>query len=365
MAVTAPRWRAGAPARLSRASRAVRIVVLPVLLLFGLFSCRSGPADREATSAPRSTSSTSTTTVPAAAAPIAPLTGLPDPSGVVTSRPALSMKIDNAPRARPQSGLEQADLVFEEVVEGGTTRFIAVFHSKDAGEVGPIRSVRPMDPQILGPLKGLFGYSGGIPEYISLLSRSPVTDVGFDRVTAAYRADGSRPRPHNLFGSLAALWAKAEGAAVTPPDPLFPFLGTGEGFSGEPAAGLTISYSKTVSASYDYDPASTSWLRSQDGVPHVSAAGPRIDATNLVVQFVPVRLLGQVDRSGTRVSETIVVGEGEAWVLSGGKVAKGRWNKALPATPTRYLDGAGAPVKLAPGRTWIHLVPLGSPVAIR
>ncbi|MGH9023679.1 MAG: DUF3048 C-terminal domain-containing protein, partial [Acidimicrobiia bacterium] len=97
----------------------------------------------------------------------------------------------------------------------------------------------------------------------------------------------------------------------------------------------------------------------------LSAAGPRIDATNVVVQFVPVRLLGQVDQSGTRVSETIVVGEGEAWVLSGGKVAKGRWDKALPATPTRYVDGAGQPLRLAPGRTWVHLVPVGSRVVTR
>ncbi|MGH9022342.1 MAG: DUF3048 domain-containing protein, partial [Acidimicrobiia bacterium] len=246
----------GFPARAVRVARPAKTVFLLVGLLFAL-SC-SGGSERDATSARSSTSTSSTTTIPVAAAPVAPLTGLPDPSGAVTSRPALSMKIDNAPRARPQAGLEQADVVFEEVVEGGSTRFIAVFHSKDAGEVGPVRSVRPMDPQILAPLKGLFGYSGGIPAFISLLHDSPVSDVGFDRVTAAYRAERARPRPHNLFGSLAALWAKAEGAAAAPPDPLFTYLGTGEAFGGEPVAGVTISYSKSVSAAYDYDPASAS-----------------------------------------------------------------------------------------------------------
>jgi hypothetical protein len=304
--------------------------------------------------------------------PIAPLTGLPDESGVVASRPALSVKIDNAPKARPQAGLDVADIVFEEVVEGGVTRFIAVFHSSAPGTVGPIRSVRPMDPKIVSALGGLVAYSGGIPEYVALMRRAPIQDLNIDVATSAYRWDKGRPRPHDLFASPDELWAMAKESFATPPPALFEYRTAGdrgaaemdsEPFGEADAASVGIPYSPLSSAAYTWDPASGTWKRTQDGAPHMAASGAQIAPQNLVVQFVSTRRLGKVDRSGHAVRESIVTGDGEAWVLSGGRVAKGRWSKPEAGSTTRYLDAAGNAMKLAPGRTWVHFVPVGSPVS--
>src|SRR5689334_17458778 len=147
--------------------------------------------------------------------PPAVLTGLPDGSGASATRPSIAVKVDNAPEARPQSGLDVADVVYEEVVEGGVTRFIAIFQSTapgGSGLAGPVRSVRPMDPNVLAAYKGMIAYSGGIPAFRNLLHKAPVQDVDVDIATDAYTWDNSRAAPHNEYVSPAKLWPKATRA---------------------------------------------------------------------------------------------------------------------------------------------------------
>ena len=300
---------------------------------------------------------------PQPADPVAPLTGVIDGSGKLMERAALAVKIDNAPKARPQAGLEEADVVFEEVVEGGVTRFVAIFHSKAPEKVGPIRSVRPMDPVILTPLRPLVAYSGGIPAFMAMLNRAPVQDVNYDRATAAYEMQKGRPRPHNLFASPTDLWGRAEEGFRAPPPSLFDYRASGEPFGDGPATAVKIPYSPLASAAYEWDAGKGTWKRWENGTPHVAASGNQIAPTNLVIQLVGQRRLNTVDPSGTRVYDSILTGTGDVWVLSGGRVTKGRWSKPDAATPTRYTDGAGNPVKLAPGSTWVHLAPLGTPVS--
>jgi DUF3048 family protein len=295
---------------------------------------------------------------------VAPLTGVVDESGASATRPALSVKIDNAPKARPQEGLDVADLVFEEVVEGGVTRFIAVFHSTAPEEAGPVRSVRPMDPKIVSALGGLVAYSGGIPEYVSMMRKAPVQDVNIDAATSAYRWAKERPKPHNLMAHPAELWKMADAKHSDPPAAQFEYRAPGEAFGEADAASLRIPYSNLASAAYAWDGASGTWKRSQDGAAHLVASGTQIAPHNLVVQFVSTRKLGNVDASGHAVNESIVTGEGDAWVLSGGRVTKGHWSKPDAGSPTRYTDAAGNPVKLSPGRTWVHFAPVGSPVSV-
>lgn len=302
---------------------------------------------------------TTTTTIA-----IAPLTGLPDRSGKVTTRPALSVKIDNSGPARPQAGLDKADVVFEEAVEQGITRFLAVFHSRDGGAIGPIRSVRPMDPLIATPLGGLFAYSGGIPAFVTQLQKAPVQDVGWDALPDAYARKKGRKAPSNLFTDTAKLWKEAEERYREPPEPLFDFLAGRTAFQGDTALSIDISFSGASKAAYSYDSKSSTWLRSQDGKPHKVESGDRIAPTNLVIQFVKQRFLTQRDPAGTRVPETIVIGEGEVWVLSGGKVLKGRWSRPDASKPTLYFNVFGGPIALTPGTTWVHLVPEGSAVTL-
>jgi hypothetical protein len=338
-------------------------LALAGLMALTVPACRGGHKGYKAAVAPAPTSSTAVADG-SVTLPLAPLTGLPDRTGVTTSRPSLAVKIDNAPDARPQAGLDLADAVFEEVVEGGVTRFIAVFHSAAPDSVGPIRSVRPMDPNIASALGGLFAYSGGIPEFKSLLRKAPVQDVNYDVATSAYRKEPGRPAPHNLFASPDALWKMASDKYHHPPPALFEYRVAGEPFGEAPAATLRIPYSQLSSAAYTWDAPSGTWKRTQDGAPHTTVSGVQIAPENVIVQFVATRRLGYVDVSGAAVSESIVVGEGDAWVLSAGRVTKGRWSKPDAATPTRYTDAAGNPVKLTPGRTWVHYVPVGSPVSV-
>jgi hypothetical protein len=300
--------------------------------------------------------------------PLAPLTGLVDPSGASASRPAIAVKIDNAPEARPQSGLESADIVYEEVVEGGVTRFIAIFQSTPPdgnGLAGPVRSVRPMDPDILAAYHGLVAYSGGIPAFVALLRKAPVQDVDVDVATDAYSWDKSRAAPHNEYVSLEKLWPKAKSAYSKPPKAMFEFRPPGEPFGDADAHHVVIPYSPLQTSVYDWDAASGTWKRTSNGTPHVTAAGVQIAPQNLVVQFVPEHTLNYVDPSGTKVVEATVTGTGDAWFFSGGRMTKGHWSKDSATDPTTFTDSAGNPVKLTPGRTWVHFAPVGTPVSAR
>ena len=134
-----------------------RFVALAVASALALSAC-SGDGTSAAPQRKKAPPSTTTTTIPV---PTAPFTGLPDPDGVANARSSVAVKIENSPDARPQSGLDVADIVYEEVVEGGITRFWAVFNSKAPEVIGPVRSVRAMDPAIVWPLGGVIAYSGG------------------------------------------------------------------------------------------------------------------------------------------------------------------------------------------------------------
>ncbi len=317
---------------------------------------------------PAAASSPSSTAVSEGAVkdgPLAPLTGLVDQSGASASRPAIAVKIDNAPDARPQSGLEAADIVYEEVVEGGVTRFIAVFQSTAPGGnglAGPVRSVRPMDPNVLAAYHGLVAYSGGIPAFVALLRKAPVQDVDVDVATDAYSWDKSRAAPHNEYVSPDKLWPKAKSGYNEPPKAMFEFRPAGEPFGDAEAHHVVIPYSPLQTSIYDWDAASGTWKRTSNGTPHVLASGVQIAPQNLVVQFVPEHTLSYVDPSGTKVVEATVTGSGDAWFFSAGRMTKGHWSKDSASAPTTFTDSSGSTVKLSPGRTWVHFAPLGTAV---
>ncbi len=287
-----------------------------------------------------------------------PLTGLP---GEAPTRPALIVKIDNAPRARPQVGLNQADVVFEELVEGGITRFAAVFHSQDSDPVGPVRSARSTDIGVASALhRPLFAYSGANRVFEEQVRQAPLVDVGVKAAPDRYYREGARRAPYNLFSRTPALFQLAPADAVAPPA-LFAYRAPGEppaGASMSPIERASVRFAVTVD--WDWDAAMGGWWRSQDGRRHADAAGRGVAPANVVVQFVEYRDTGLRDTAGAPVPEAQVVGEGDAWVLTGGHVIPARWSKPAADAVTRYLDGAGAEIRLAPGRTWVELAPPGS-----
>src|SRR5215475_10947041 len=170
-----------------------RTVPLFLALVLALAAC-GGSKHKAAVTAPPSTT---TTTKPAP--PIAPLTGLPDPSGASLKRCAITVKIDNTKSGHPKYGVEQADVIYEEVVEGGITRLAAIFNSKAPDRVGPVRSVRKTDQSIVTPIRGIFAYSGGAPYAIASINTAPVVQLDESRAGPLMFRDHSRNAPFNLY----------------------------------------------------------------------------------------------------------------------------------------------------------------------
>ncbi|MFN8037802.1 MAG: DUF3048 domain-containing protein [Acidimicrobiales bacterium] len=358
------------------ATRRIVVVVVGVVLALSalgaaiVLAVRGGETAAPTTSAPGGSTSVPPATAKAVA--LAPLTGLPaDPATL--GRPALVVKIDDVdPAARPQGGLEQADVVYEEKIEGPNSRFAVVFQSTGADQVGPVRSGRTTDLAIVGPLnRPLYAFSGANATFLPLLRAGPLIDVGADTHPEAYHREPGREAPDNLFTSTEALWALAPGGS--PPAPIFTFRPTGDAAtggtaspaSGTPATVLAYDWGRGgVPIEYRWDPTRHLWLRWQAGTPHVDVAGAQLSAANLVVQRVPYRDTGVRDVAGTPVPEAQLVGSGPVTVLVDGRSIEGRWTKPDEATPTAFTDAAGRPIALTPGRTTVVLLPEGSEPAI-
>jgi hypothetical protein len=345
------------------ATRPARFGAAVLLLALVAAACSGGGGEK---AAPKGTSApaTTTTTEP----PVFPLTGLPAPDGAIRNRPALVVKIENVAEARPQAGLVQADVVYEEIVEAGLSRFMVVYQSKDADPIGPVRSIRPSDPAIAKPLNGLFAYSGGTTKFINMLRAAGIKDIGIDAAPRAYYRRPGRFAPHNLYSSTPKLYAQAP-PGMAPPPKIFDFLATGQPFGGAgvlPATHLTVVPGVRTKSDYDFDPVTGTWKRSSNGTPQLVEGGAQVAPTNVIVWFVPyVNSPGDVDVVGEPVSVAQVVGTGEAWVLSQGKVVKGRWSKPAPETPVSFTDATGAPIRIAPGPTWVEVQPLGTQAVVQ
>lgn len=316
-------------------------------------ACSGGGKEKAQEHKREKNASTTTTTEPPPAPP-APLTGLPMPGGVPL-RPVLAVKIENTPIARPQSGLDVADVVYEEVVEGKITRFLAMFQSTTTEAVGPIRSVRATDPNIVWPVGGIFAYSGGVDFNVRLIREAPVNAVDETAAQAndsMYR-DRGREAPHNLYGVPDKLWEL--GGQPAPPPSLFQYLGEGETFAGEPVAAVVVPFESGYAPTYTYDAPTKSWKRSYGFDPFVAASGRQIAPANVVIQFVDY-----AGGAGNEGAEGVTVGEGDVWVFADGQLVRGRWVRPDRAQPAAFVDGGGRPIKLVPGSTWVHLVPIGA-----
>ncbi len=329
----------------------VRVAVAAVVVvgLAGIALVLSGGDAEVSKRSPRPTTTTTTEPPP----PLAPLTNYPDTSGLSLTRSALWVKIENSPEARPQSGLEVADVVYEEVVEGGITRFWAVFNAATPETVGPIRSVRAMDPNIVTPLGGVLAYSGGTQGNVAAIRGTGLVWVDENNAGDAFFREPTRRGPHNLYGRTALLWAR--GGLPVPPPPLFTFLSETEDFVGEPVQAMTLGFSRPYDPTYTFDAATNTWARAYGATPHVAASGVGITPTNVIVQFVTYTGSG---------GEGQLIGSGDVWVFSNGQLVRGRWYKPDAVTPTVFVDALGAPIRLQPGRTWVELLPTGAPVYV-
>ncbi len=283
----------------------------------------------------------------------APLTGRADPTGATRTHPALAVKIENTPEARPQTGLDDADVVYEEVVEGGITRFFAVFDSRIPADVGPIRSVRALDPDLVAPLHAVVAYSGGTTPNVTSIRAATSTWVDETNAGGAYYRTQDRQAPHNLYAHAPLLLTRGHR---DPPPPLFTYESAGP-TPGRRVRAVTLGFAAPYDVTYAYTPGPGTWIRTDQGVTQRATSGRVLAPTNVVVQFVGYTGGGDAQLLGDAPTQT-------AWVLTAGHLIEGHWSKSDAITPTRFTDRAGDPIRLRPGATWVELVPVGAPVHV-
>lgn len=270
--------------------------------------------------------------------------------------PALSVKIENSPGSRPQRGLDRADVVWEELVEGGMTRFVAMYHSDVPETLGPIRSVRPMDAAIAGPVGGVLAFSGGVAEYVHRIRSAGLTLVSDDAGSPGFFRNPERRGDHRLFG-YPHTFLEA-GVEAAPPPELFTFADDAEAATavavGTDVARVDLHFPASH-PSWQWGPGA--WQRLESGAAAHDELGARIEAANVVIARVAIRDTGNRDGAGSMVPETILAGEGTAVVFTGGRMVEGRWHKEGDTDLLLLRDEAGEPIALAPGKTWVELLP--------
>jgi hypothetical protein len=292
---------------------------------------------------------------------LCPLTGVPA-SGSVPARPALAVKVDNYPQARPQSGLDQADIVFEEPVEGGITRLAAVFQCQSPSLIGPIRSARAVDLQILDQLsKPILVHVGGIDPVLSLLRNGNLSAFDLRTHGSVVQILHSRFAPYNTYVSAAAGWGLVPNDTTTP-QPLFTYSSVPP--TGTPVTSVHIPFTGTTNNTlWTWNAPSGHWLLSYSGRPATVANGGQIATTNVVVQTVHVTYGPWLENDvGGLEVQSQMTGSGPLTVLRNGVAITGTWRRAALNAPTTLTATDGSPIALQPGQTWVEIVPSTVPV---
>jgi Protein of unknown function (DUF3048) N-terminal domain/Protein of unknown function (DUF3048) C-terminal domain len=331
-------------------------------LTVGVCGCSHHPAPQ---AQPSPTSMTSSATpsptptrrpAPKPAPPMNPLTG----ARGVPHWPVLAVKIDNTAAGRPQIGLDAADVVYVEQVEGGATRLVAVFSTTYPRRVGPVRSVRNADPELLSAYgrPGLV-FSGGAGGPLATLHRSPIYDLSGRGV---YSRDHSRYAPYNLIADLAAL----RGTSPTvsrPKDVGFRWVAREWRLAKARHAMRMSTQVGRVTVAFGFDPRTFRWVESIGGVAVHAASGARVSTPNVIVQFCRVTVdRTDVDVLGAPSAYTHTVGRGPVVIFRDGRAISGTWVRPKAGAPTRYLDASGRDIGLRPGGAWVLLAASGNPL---
>ena len=299
--------------------------------------------------------------------PTCPLTGMRAPHGEVPHRPVLAVKVENTPDAYPLAGLQRADVVYEELVEGGITRFMALYQCGDAKQVGPVRSARTTDPKVLIQYDphSVIAYSGGQLAVVNAVERSGLISYDESSGGNAFWRDDARYMPHNLFVNTAKLRAKSAKATAGegPPRRLFPFDETVPTV-GKRVSQVSMEFSYSVDATWKWDKGAERWQRMLDGAPMTLDTGEAITAANVIIQQVVVTEGDLVDVLGYHSPEVTVTGTGKAWILRNGVMISGTWSRPVMGAVTKFVSKTGEIIPLTPGNTWVEMVAKGTPPTV-
>jgi hypothetical protein len=288
--------------------------------------------------------------------PRCPLSGKVPAKDGYLDRPAVALKIENNPDAYPLSGLDHAEVVYEEPVEGGLTRFMAIFQCTDAAKAGPVRSARIVDPAIVSPYTLILGDAGGNDIVRKALDKGGIVNID---ETGAGSAMTRVDRPgiateHTLYGDTAAIRKIGEKDFSDPPaDNIFKF---GDLQAGKKAKTVTITFPASEA---DFTWKDGRYYRAQSGTPLISEQGDQFAADNVLIEQHTINYAkGLTDVVGSPSPEIQdVTGTGKAWLFRDGTVIKGTWTRSSLADPVRFETATGDEMQLHEGATWIELLP--------
>lgn len=272
-------------------------------------------------------------------------------------RPPFAVAIDNIAQARPQSGLDRADIVYEVLAEGGIPRLLAIYACGSADRIGPVRSARPYFISLARQFNAVLVHAGGSVEALQQIDRGDIRSLNQFEFPGAYERDPSRSAPHNLFTSTPGLVEAAEDAGFEGPDISSldgPSFGEGD-VEGEDANTVRVPL-PTVTVTYRHDRESGEYLRSMNGQPHRDAVtGEQLSAKNVVVQFAE-----HTPINGTSRLNIDLVGSGRALFFIEGKRIEGRWSRSSESESFRYEGPDGSEFRFRPGQTWVEIVRPGT-----
>jgi hypothetical protein len=299
----------------------------------------------------------------------APLTGrLVAPA--LAARHPIAVMVDDQADARPQSGFNQASVVWQAPAEGGIPRYMLIFGEGDPPSVGPVRSSRQYFITWAAEWHAVYVHVGGSPQALATLATSGQGQLVYDAdefrwgPTFLWRIT-QRVAPHNVYtdGKHLRELAARVGATSPPSGPIWLF-GPAAPLADRPAGGtITVTYPANQ-IGYRYDRVSNTYLRSVEGAPQVDAGdGRQVAPANVVVMTVVFGPLNDGHPNKKRL-EAQNVGSGPAWIATNGVTIQGTWRKDSIDAPTRFYDAAGHEVVLTAGQTFIQVVPPGTPLQI-
>ncbi len=301
-----------------------------------------------------------------AAVPVCPLTGAPSPKGKVPLRGAIAFKIDNYPDARPQTGMDKADIIFEEPVEGIITRYVAVYQCQGAAMVGPLRSARQIDIGILGQLGNPpLAHFGGIPPVIANIQASGIDDIELGNSSTDFWRTTTRHAPYNAYSSTAIVTALTP-KNTTPPQPIYTYSATAPK-NGLNVASANVDFGPYSNVTWRWNKATATWLRYYNATqPDMETNGVQNQATNVIVQTVNVTYGPWVENGlgALEVQAKLYNTSGPAAVFRDGKEYVGTWSRGAISSPTIYRTTSGQIIPMAPGRTWVELLPSTSSLSV-
>ncbi len=312
------------------------------------------------TPTPTPTVTPTSTPTPTAPTLTSALTELPITPAEHSAR-VVAVKIDNAPPARPQRGLSSAGVVYEHVTEGSVTRYTAFFHASEVDRVGPVRSARLVDRDLVQQFDALFAHVGGSPPVLDQLRASPAADMDqffFDETAPYFRVAG-RPPPFNMYVSLTSL--RDFGAQRHPTRREiegFDFYSDASRLGNRRTLRVPAGAPTLHQAVYEFHPDTRRWRRSLGGTLDIDAAtGSAVAPENVIIQRVPMWLTEfEEDSLGNKSLWIGTTGSGPATIFRDGLAIEATWTRANVGDVTRFTDAAGNNVQLRPGQTWIHLL---------